>query len=286
MILLGFWYWVTNQYIVQRVLGAKDLRNAQQGAMLAGALKLLPLFIMVMPGAMAISLYPDIPDRDMVFPTLVTRALPAGLTGLVLAGLIAAIMSSVDSTLNSSSTLVVHDFLKKPDRDLSPEASRRYGRLTTIVMMCLAIAWAPMIESFAGLWSYLQQAFAIVVPPVAAIFLAGAFSRTVNGRGALLTLAIGHGLGVLLFIAREAGWWPVHFTVTVFLMTLVSLILLFALSRLGERPQQQSIDQAVWRAEIAFPSKHAPGLTGILFDLRTQAIFVLAGMAATLIAFW
>jgi SSS family solute:Na+ symporter len=241
---------------------------------------------MVMPGAMAISLYPDIPDRDMVFPTLVTRALPAGLTGLVLAGLIAAIMSSVDSTLNSSSTLVVHDFLQKPDRDLSPEASRRYGRLTTIVIMGIAIAWAPMIESFAGLWSYLQQAFAIVVPPVAAVFLAGAFSRTVNGRGALLTLAIGHGLGVVLFVAREAGWWPVHFTITVFLSTLVSLVLLFALSRLGERPSEQAIKHGVWRPEIAFPNNRARGLTGLLTDLRTQAIIVLAGMAATLFAFW
>lgn len=286
VVLLGFWYWVTNQYIVQRVLGAKDLRNAQQGAMFAGALKLLPIFIMVMPGAMAISLYPDIPSADMVFPTLITRALPAGLTGLVLAGLIAAIMSSVDSTLNSSSTLVVHDFIRKPGREISPEATRRYGQLATIVIMALAIAWAPLIEAFSGLWSYLQQAFAVVVPPVVAIFLAGAFSRTVTARGALLTLAIGHALGVALFIAREAGWWPVHFTITVFLMTLVSFALLFVLSRGGERPSEHAIGNGVWRPELAIAHDSAGSSFGILADLRVQAALVLAGMAATLIAFW
>lgn len=286
VVLLGFWYWVTNQYIVQRVLGAKDLRNAQQGAMLAAALKLLPLFIMVMPGAMAISLYPGIANRDMVFPTLITQALPAGLTGLVLAGLIAAIMSSIDSTLNSSSTLIVHDFLQKPDHDLSPVRSRRYGRLATLAVMGLAIAWAPMIEQFSGLWNYLQQAFAVVVPPVAAIFLAGAFSRHVNGRGAFLTLAIGHAMGVLIFIAGEAGLWPLHFTVTVFLMTILSLVLIFALSRGGEQPTAQAIKSGVWRPEIASQNEGASGLSGTLADPRIQAVFVVAGMAATLFAFW
>lgn len=286
VVLLGFWYWVTNQYIVQRVLGAKDLRNAQQGAMLAGALKLLPLFIMVLPGVMAISIYPDIPDSDMVFPTLIARALPAGLTGLVLAGLIAAIMSSVDSTLNSASTLIVHDFVQTRGRVLSPETARRYGRVATLIVMVLAIAWAPMIQSFAGLWSYLQQAFAVVVPPVAAIFLAGAFSRRVNGHGAFWTLAIGHAAGVLIFIAREVGWWPVHFTITVFLMTVFSLISVFLLSRLGERPAADAIERGVWRPEIALQPGTASGFAGALADPRLQAGLVVAGMAATLFAFW
>ena len=286
VVLLGFWYWVTNQYIVQRVLGAKDLRNAQQGAMLAAALKFLPLFIMVLPGAMAISLYPDIANRDMVFPTLIAKGLPAGLTGLVLAGLIAAIMSSVDSTLNSASTLIVHDFVQAPGRVLSPDDTRRYGRLTTLCVMGIAIAWAPMIESFSGLWSYLQQAFAVVVPPVAAIFLAGAFSKHVNGRGALLTLVIGHAIGVLLFIAGEAGWWPLHFTVTVFLMTVTSLILIFTLSRAGEGPTAKAIEHGVWRSETDLQPDADSDPLNALADPRLLAIFVVAGMLATLLAFW
>lgn len=286
VMLLGFWYWVTNQYIVQRVLGAKDLRNAQQGAMLAGALKLLPLFIMVLPGAMAITLFPDIPDSDMVFPTLITQALPAGLTGLVLAGLIAAIMSSVDSTLNSASTLIVHDFVQRPGQTISSEKARRYGQLTTLVVMVIAVAWAPAIQSFAGLWSYLQQAFAIVVPPVVAIFLAGAFSRRVNNTGAFWTLAIGHAAGVGLFIAREAGWWPIHFTVTVFLMTVASLISIFVISYFGAQPTARAIERGVWRSEIALQPSSSRGLVGAFADSRLQAVLVVIGMAATLFAFW
>lgn len=288
VVLLGFWYWVTNQYIVQRVLGATDLRNAQQGAMLAAVLKLLPLFIMVLPGAMAISLYPGIPNADMVLPTLITRALPAGLTGLVLAGLIAAIMSSIDSTLNSSSTLIVHDFIATRKKPLSPEKSRRYGQLVTLILMGISIAWAPMIQSFSGLWSYLQQAFAIVVPPVAAIFLVGAFATRVNARGALLTLLTGHTMGVLLFIANQTGWWPVHFTITVSLMTIVSAGLLFFFSRFGERSSPEAIEMGMWRPEIALQHDDRPksSVVAVLADPRLQAAFAVAGMAAILIAFW
>lgn len=286
VILLGFWYWATNQYIVQRVLGARDLKNAQKGAMFAAILKLLPLFIMVLPGAMAISLYPGIPNRDMVLPTLITNALPLGLTGLVLAGLIAAIMSSIDSTLNSSSTLIVHDFLESRGSKLTPVKSRRYGQLTTLVLMAIAIIWAPMIQSFSGLWSYLQQAFAIIVPPVVAIFLAGAFSKRVNAFGALLTLAIGHVLGLALFTASQIGWWPVHFTITVFLMTLVSFVLLFLLSLGGETPSPDAIEGGVWRPEIALQHDDLPRVATSIADPRFLAVLAVAGMAGTLFAFW
>ena len=118
--MLGFWYVATNQYITQRVLGAKSIQHARWGIMLAGALKFLPLFIMVLPGAMAISIYPDIVNSDMVFPTIVIQTLPVGLVGLVLAGLVSAIMSSISSTLNSASTLVVVDFVK-PNNPNMPE---------------------------------------------------------------------------------------------------------------------------------------------------------------------
>lgn len=119
--MLGFWYMATNQYITQRVLGAKDIRHARWGVVLAGFLKFLPLFIMVLPGAMAISLFPNITNSDMVFPTMVIETLPVGLIGLVLAGLVSAIMSSIGSTLNSASTLVVVDFIKPKNPDMSEQ---------------------------------------------------------------------------------------------------------------------------------------------------------------------
>lgn len=285
VVLLGFWYWVTNQYITQRVLGARNLRHAQWGAMLGGALKLLPLFIMVLPGAMAITVFPDIPNRDMVFPVMIAKALPVGLTGLVLAGLLAAIMSSLDSTLNASSALVVHDFVKRSHgTELTPVQTRRWGRATTIVLMVITILWAPMIENFSGLWSYLQQAFSVLVPPVAAIFLVGAFSKRATGRAAFWALALGHLIGLGLFAATHFGLWPLHFTINVFVMTLVSVAILFAVSRLDPPPSAEIVDKAVWRPSLALAPETLSGPRWQ--DPRLHAALVFLGILATLIAFW
>ncbi len=279
--ILGFWYWVTNQYIVQRVLGAGSLADAQRGAVLGGLLKLLPMFIMVVPGAMAVALIDDLPNPDMVFPTLTATVLPAGLTGLVLAGLVAAIMSSVDSTLNSSSTLIVHDFMRVAERGVPERRVRRTGARVTLALMLVAIAWAPLIDRFGGLWSYLQQAFSILVPPVVAIFLLGALGRRVTGRGAFRALAIGHATGLALFIATQLGWWPLHFTVNVGIMAAISAGLAVTLS--GRRAEEE-LEDTVWR----------PGLSGdqaawggpLWADLHLWSALLVAGMIAILWGFW
>lgn len=284
VVILGFWYWVTNQYIVQRVLGAKDLQNAQWGAMLGGALKLLPMFIMVLPGAMAIAVYPDIPNRDMVFPTMITQALPVGLTGLVIAGLVAAIMSSVDSTLNSSSTLIVHDFVTSPDQPPAPRQARRWGTITTLVLMTLAVSWAPAIANFGGLWSYLQQAFSILVPPVAAIFLVGALWPRATARGALAALVVGHAAALGLFVLTQMGVWPLHFTINVAVMTALSALVLVGVSLAGPAPAPATLERAIWRPQLARPPEQrtAPWWA----DVRLHAVLVAVGMLAILIGFW
>ena len=222
--LLGFWYWSTNQYIVQRVLGAKNVKHARWGVILGGFLKLIPLFIMVIPGAMAISIYTNIENADMVYPTMVLEALPVGLVGLVLAGLISAIMSSVDSTLNSSSTLIVIDFIKPRNPNITPKKVAYYGRLSTLVLMIVAALWAPMIENFGGLWVYLQQMYSIFVPPIVVLFLVGTFYKRGNGHGAYWTLLLGTLLGILFFILAQIGWWPVHFTITAGVVVALSAI--------------------------------------------------------------
>ncbi|MGB0497610.1 MAG: sodium:solute symporter [Rubricella sp.] len=282
VVLLGFWYWVTNQYIVQRVLGAKSLADAQWGAVLGGILKVLPLFIMVLPGAMAVPLLPDIPENDMVFPTMITQMLPAGLTGLVLAGLVAAIMSSVDSTLNSSSTLVIHDFVTKPEKELEPQKARRYGRIATIAFMIFAVIWAPMIQYFGGLWSYLQQMFSVLVPPLVAIFIGGAFWRRGTANAALMTLIAGHAVGAGIFVAGQLGWWPIHFTINVALMTVFSFIVFIVVS-LSEEAENVP-DEAIWNREEAL----APEVTGHGWyrDIRFHAGLLFAAMLGVLIAFW
>ncbi|NIA72204.1 sodium/solute symporter [Pelagibius litoralis] len=282
--LLGFWYWVTNQYIVQRVLGAKDLKHAQWGAMLGGFLKLIPLFTMVLPGAMAIVLLPDLPNADMVFPTLVTTVLPVGITGLVLAGLVAAIMSSVDSTLNSASTLVVHDFIEPHHPEFKPEKVGRYGQVTTLILMVVAIAWAPMISNFGGLWSYLQQAFSILVPPIAAIFLIGVFWRRGNGDGAFWSLVVGHSVGLVVFFAGQFGYWPIHFTINVGIMALFSTVVFVVVSLATAAPDAEQIERTTWRPEIAI----AEGTLGGAWyrNLKIQAGLLILAMLAVLIGFW
>ena len=262
---------------------------------------------MVLPGAMAIILVPNLPNADMVFPTLVTTVLPVGVTGLVLAGLIAAIMSSVDSTLNSGSTLVVHDFVlpRRPDTD--PRTIGLYGKLTTLILMVLAIAWAPQIANFGGLWAYLQQAFSIIVPSVATTFLVGAFWKRANGDGAFYALVLGHVIGAGLFVLGQVGLWPVHFTINVGIMAAVSAAIMVFFSFRGAAPSDDVVDRTVWRPDMVFedepgmaPSRPGgaggPGfLSGAVAttaktpwyaSIVTWSLLLLAAMGAVLIGFW
>ena len=248
--LLGFWYWSTNQYIVQRVLGAKNLKHARWGVLLGGFLKLIPLFIMVIPGAMAISLYQGIENPDMVYPTIVVDALPTGLVGLVLAGLISAIMSSVDSTLNSSSTLVVIDFIQPNNPKLTTKQILNYGRITTFVLMVIAAVWAPMIENFGGIWVYLQQMYTIFVPPIVVLFLVGVFYPRGNGHGAFITLCFGTLFGIALFILQNLGWWTVHFTITAGIVVGVSSLLFIIFSQSAPPPSNEIIERLTFKKEL------------------------------------
>jgi len=255
---LGFWYWSTNQYIVQRVLGAKSINHARWGIILAGFMKIIPLFIMVFTGAMALSLYPGMEESDKVFPFLVTEVLPIGMVGLVMAGLVSAIMSSVDSALNSSSTLVVIDFIKPNRPNITPAQTATYGRITTFVLMVIAALWAPQIQHFQGLWSYLQQMFSIMVPPIAVIFLVGVFYKRGNGDGAFWTLVLGTSSGILTFILGEYGFWPLHYTITVGFNVAISTIVFLAVSKLTPAPSQSQLDMLTF--DRSFVNEGTEGL--------------------------
>jgi SSS family solute:Na+ symporter len=248
--LLGFWYWSTNQYIVQRVLGAKDIKNARWGVLLGGFLKLIPLFIMVIPGAMAISIYSGIENPDMVYPTIVLNALPKGLIGLVLAGLISAIMSSVDSTLNSSSTLVVVDFIRPNMSNISSNDIVKYGRWSTFILMIIAAIWAPMIQYFGGIWVYLQQMYAIFVPPIVVLFLVGVFDKKGNANGAYLTLILGTILGIIIFILQQFGIWNIHFTINAGIVVALSAIVFILTSRMSAPPATEIIENFTFQRRL------------------------------------
>jgi SSS family solute:Na+ symporter len=222
--ILGFYYWTMNQYVCQRLLGARDIGAAGRGALIAAALKLLPLFFMVLPGAMAAALFTDLARPDTVFPRLIAEFAPPGLAGLMLAGLMAAIMSSVDSALNSASTLVIHDFVQPRRPALDAKALARLGRFTTLGMMLVAALWAPAIDNFPGLFAYLQQGFAYVTSPLVAIFALGMLSKRLSANAALAGLLTGHAVSAAWFVLTQLGWLSLHFTLVAFVLLVITTL--------------------------------------------------------------
>lgn len=200
--ILGIWYWCTDQYIVQRVLSAKNLSNAQSGTILAGFLKILPVFILILPGIIAFYLSNGTVRGDQAYAWMVTNLLPSGLKGLVVAGLLAALMSSLSAMFNSTSTLLTIDIYKK----LKPGADERktvnFGRITTGIMVVLGLLWIPFIGLLSDnrMYVYLQSVQAYISPPIAACFLFGIFWKRVNGKGAITSLLTGLFLGGIRLI--------------------------------------------------------------------------------------
>ncbi len=280
---LGFYYWTMNQYVAQRLLGARDAQAAAQGALIAATLKLLPLFIMVLPGVMAVSLFGDLERADTVFPRLIAEYAPPGLAGLMLAGLMAAIMSSVDSTLNSSSTLIMVDFVKPKRPNMTTEQLAKWGRFTTLLLMIIAAAWAPAIDSFPGIFAYLQQTFAFVTPPLVAMFAVAFISKTVGAKAAFFGTLIGHIISLLCFIAQQVGAITLHFTVVAGLLFLATLAIILALQYLtGWAPattQQASTTQLTVSALKDANMSASPGV-------KRAALALLFLTGAMVVAFW
>ncbi|HQC51033.1 MAG TPA: sodium:solute symporter, partial [bacterium] len=173
--ILGIWYWCTDQYIVQRVLSAKGLDDARSGTIFAGFLKILPVFILVLPGLIAAALWPEI-RGDMAYPNLVTGLLPVGMKGLVIAGLLAALMSSLAACFNSTSTLFTMD-LYKPFRKYASERELvLVGRIATALLVVIGLLWIPFIKYLSSqIYIYLQSVQAYISPPIAVCFLLGLF---------------------------------------------------------------------------------------------------------------
>ncbi|UGU16036.1 sodium:solute symporter [Sinomicrobium kalidii] len=199
--IIGIWYWCTDQYIVQRTLTAKNLKEGRRGAIWGAFLKLLPVFIFLIPGVIALALKQkgllewDTPDQ--AFPVLMSNLLPSGLRGLVAAGLLAALMSSLASVFNSCSTLFTVDIYKKLKPDTPEIKLVRIGRIATLVVVFLGIIWIPIMANISGvLYEYLQSVQSYIAPPITAVFLLGIFYKRINATGAYATLVIGFIIGM------------------------------------------------------------------------------------------
>ena len=204
--ILGIWYWCTDQVIVQRVLSARDEGHAKLGTIFAGFLKILPVFMLVLPGIIAYALFRDqLKTPDFAYPTLILNLLPTGLVGLVMAALLAAVMGAMSSVFNSASTLVTLDFYKK----IRPQASERqlvnFGRIATGIMVLLGLLWVPFIHLISSqLYIYLQSVQAYISPPIAACFVLGILWPRLNASGAITSLLTGFVLGATRFILELA----------------------------------------------------------------------------------
>ncbi|MBM3802130.1 MAG: sodium/solute symporter [Acidimicrobiia bacterium] len=208
----GMFYWCMDQVIVQRVLGARDIEEGKKGAIFAGFLKILPVFIFVLPGAIAAALYPHI-SHDAAYPTLVSQLVPVGLRGLILAGLLAALMSSLSSISNSAATLVAHDFVVRFSKTPPGQETQIWiGRATTAVVMAAGILWAPVIGQAETLWKYLQVVSAYMGLPMAAALLTGVLWKRATNAGALAAMSFGVLLGGLMLLdsimASQGGLIP------------------------------------------------------------------------------
>jgi solute:Na+ symporter, SSS family len=216
--IIGLWYWTTDQYIVQRVLSAPNETEARRGSIAAAFFKLLPVFIFIIPGiicyALAVSgkvpalqqqlIGPDgkiIRDQaQQAFPLMVANILPVGIRGIVVAGLLAALMSSLAGVFNACSTLFTIDFYSRFKKDVSQEKLVWVGRVATGVMVFIGLMWIPVIRGGRGLYDYLQGIQAYLAPPIFIVFFLGVFNKRLNAKGCLAALITGFGLGFLRLV--------------------------------------------------------------------------------------
>jgi solute:Na+ symporter, SSS family len=284
--LLGFYYWCTNQSIVQRMLSAKNIDQARWGALFAGLLKLPVLFLIVLPGTCALLLFPKLPRPDLVYPNLILRLLPAGLVGLVVAGFVAATMVSMASMLNSASTLITMDVIRQFKPRLTDQQVVRIGRVTTAALFMVAVAWAPQLELFPSLWQYLQAVLAYAVPPVVALFLVGMFWRGATADGAAATMLVGSLGGVCLFLINVVlHWTHFHFLYAAPLLTAFDAAILVGVSLRSSAPSDASRDVILWRLEFGHAERLRLKLMPLWQDYRLQAAALLMLTAALVIVF-
>ncbi|MBW3552948.1 MAG: sodium:solute symporter [Gemmatimonadetes bacterium] len=269
--ILGIWYWCTDQFIVQRVLSARDLSQGRRATVFAGILKQLPLFIFVIPGVIAYVLVQqgrlELGSSDQALPALIGTLLPVGVRGLVVAGLLAALMSSLSSVFNSTSTLITWDIY----RELRPNASEQrlvwVGRISTAVLVAFGLLWIPLMELISGtLYVYLQSVQAYIAPPIAAVFLLGVFFKRLNAQGALASLLTGFVLGMGRLVAELnkgyldgwlLGYADINFLHFAALLFVICVAVLVAVSMVTPPPPAAQIAGLTFQTTEPAPAEEA-----------------------------
>ena len=274
--IIGLWYWTTDQYIVQRVLGAPNEQEARRGTIAAAFLKLLPVFIFIIPGMICFALAKSgqvaaiqqqlfTPEGEIIrdnaqsaFPLLVAHILPVGVRGIVVAGLLAALMSSLAGVFNASSTLFTMDFYSRLRPNVTQKQLVWMGRVATAVMVLVGLLWIPVIQGGRGLYDYLQGVQAYLAPPIFVVFFMGVFNKRLNAKGCLAALLTGFGLGLFRLavdtpvklldgFAYDPGsfFWVINnifFQYYSLLIFIVCIIVMVAVSYSTEEPAYERIN--------------------------------------------
>jgi SSS family solute:Na+ symporter len=239
--ILGMFFWGNNQQLVQRVLTAKSIDEGRKGVLLVGFLTMLTLFLIIIPGVMSIKLFPGLPKPDMVYPNLIMNLLPNVLIGFMIAAMVAALTSSLSGLLNSVATLFTMDFYDKISPNSSSSKKVKVGKLASVVVLVIAVLWAPQIgKQFGTLLKYYQEMLSIVAPPIVAAFMLGIFWKRTNAKGAFTGLIAGILLGIanIIYTVKfgHSIFGEMHFLLTVPFYFVWSILVMVVVSLATKKP--------------------------------------------------
>jgi solute:Na+ symporter, SSS family len=287
LVIISIYYFCMNQVQVQRVLGARNMDHGRWGSLLAGLLKLTLLFIIILPATAAVVLYPNLDNPDRIWPILAFDLLPIGLRGVLLAALIAALMSTIDSNLNAISTIITMDFVRTLRPDIGQQALVGIGRIATAILMIIAVTWAPQITNFPTLWEYFQSAVSYLTPSIVAVFVMGIFWRRVNGTAAFATIVVGLSLGVVGFILNEViGVFEIQFLYAAAILFAFACVLMVAISLLTSPPPAEKTDGLIWNNSYWREESRELAQKPLYYNYRYWSIALAGVTAIIVIVFW
>jgi len=260
--ILGIWYWCTDQTIVQRVLGAKSEQDARLGPLLAGFLKILPMFLLVLPGVIGYVLFRDQigSDGNQTLPVLINTLIPTGLRGLISAAVLAALMSAVSAALNSSGTLVAVDIVKRLRPATTDAALVGIGRISSAIVMLLAILWSTQGSRFSSIFAAINIIASDLAPPITTVFLFGVFWRRGTSQASVVTLLSGLMMGILAFlfdlpvighVRVLTDAWGISFLMQAWWMFCICSVIYIAVSLSTPPPSTKQIEGLTWSHPLA-----------------------------------
>jgi SSS family solute:Na+ symporter len=299
--ILGFYFWGNNQVMVQRVLSAKSVDHGRKGVLFVGFLYLFTLFIFIVPGLVArgINLFgvENLPQQlisglelkegfgintDQVYPRLIIKLLPVGLIGIILAAMISALTSTLSATLSSVSTLFTMDFYSRFDKKASSQKLVKVGRITSLVVLVIAILWAPYIQEFDSLVSYYQEIVSYLAPPVVGTFFLGLFWKRSNAQGAISGLLSGLLIAVFIMTIKyifgiEIG---MHFLLLAPIVLIISALVNVLVSLFTAMPNQEQVNANTWTRKIW--SEESKGLENVVWYKNFRVLSLLLIIACFL----